>query len=123
MLPPHPVHQSLLFEHGRFPEKFRRLIWRFLLRLPENASSHSDLVRKGVHTAYRDLHLRFPMRDTRLLKRLRRCLSCLAHWSPVFGELAFLPELAFPFVKVFGARNCGLSRERCVHVPDCSHRC
>ena len=30
-----------------------------------------------------------------------RCLSALAHWSPIFGETDFLPMLAFPFVKLF----------------------
>ena len=79
------------------------MVWRFLLRLPDNATSHSDLTRKGMHTAYAELHHRFPMKDHRLYKRLRRCCSALAHWSPVFGELTFLPELAFPFVKLFGA--------------------
>ncbi len=32
---------------------------------------------------------------------LFRCLSALAHWSPIFGETDFLPMLAFPFVKLF----------------------
>ncbi len=59
-------------------------------------------VRKGVHPVYAGLHVSFPLKDSRLLKRLRRCVSALAHWSPVVGELAFLPELAFPFVKLFG---------------------
>jgi hypothetical protein len=51
---------------------------------------------------YAGLHVSFPLKDSRLLKRLRRCVSALAHWSPVVGELSFLPELAFPFVKLFG---------------------
>ena len=78
------------------------MIWRFLLRLPDNASCFGDLVKKGVHASFLRLHDRFPMKDTRLYKRLRRCLSALAHWSPVFGELTFLPEFVFPFVKLFG---------------------
>ena len=28
-------------------------------------------------------------------------ISCLAHWSPVFGELPYLPHFFFPFIKVF----------------------
>jgi hypothetical protein len=64
-------------------------------------------VRKGVHPVYAGLHVSFPLKDSRLLKRLRRCVSALAHWSPVVGELAFLPELAFPFVKLFGTLGGG----------------
>ena len=32
---------------------------------------------------------------------LFRALSALAHWAPVFGETSYLPELVFPFVKLF----------------------
>jgi hypothetical protein len=38
--------QSLLFEHGKFPEKYRCMIWRLLLRLPDNAAAYEDLVRR-----------------------------------------------------------------------------
>ena len=30
-----------------------------------------------------------------------RALSVLAHWAPVFGETSYLPELVFPFIKLF----------------------
>jgi hypothetical protein len=94
--------QSLLLEYGKYPAKYRCLIWRFLLRLPENHVTYEDLASGGVHPAYSDLHVRYPLKDSRLFRRLRRCLSVLAFWSPVMGELPYLPELAFPFVKVFG---------------------
>ncbi|KAH0617463.1 hypothetical protein JD844_015718 [Phrynosoma platyrhinos] len=32
---------------------------------------------------------------------VKRTLSALAHWSTIFGELPYLPLLAFPFVKLF----------------------
>lgn len=53
----------------------------------------------GTHGAYLRLHRTYPMRSRRLLRVLQRTLSCLAHWSPVFGEAPFLPATAFPFVK------------------------
>ncbi len=94
--------QNLLAEHGRFPEKHRCLVWRFLLRLPDNADSYADLVRKGAHASYADLPTRLPMRSARGVQRLVRCVSALAHWSPVFGELKFIPGFVFPFSKLFG---------------------
>ena len=30
-----------------------------------------------------------------------RVLSALAHWSPIFGEVDYLPMLVFPIVKMF----------------------
>ena len=29
-----------------------------------------------------------------------RILSAIAHWSPVFGDVKFLPQIVFPFLKV-----------------------
>lgn len=31
----------------------------------------------------------------------RRVLSALAHWAAIFGEVEYLPLIAFPFVKLF----------------------
>lgn len=30
-----------------------------------------------------------------------RVLSALAHWAAIFGEVEYLPLVAFPFVKLF----------------------
>ena len=30
-----------------------------------------------------------------------RALSALAHWTPLFSEVEYLPALIFPFVKLF----------------------
>lgn len=97
------VHRlrSLLQNYGEFPDKYRLLIWRFLLRLPENHEAFRNLVARGVHPSCEDLHERYPIKDQRLFRKLRRCLSAIAFWSPVFGELPYLPALAFPFVKLF----------------------
>lgn len=88
-LAPSPC-QALLHRFGEFPEKYRLLIWRFLLRLPENNGAFRALVAKGVHPAFRDLHKRYPINDTRLFRRLRRIVSALAFWSP--GERFPLPR-------------------------------
>lgn len=32
---------------------------------------------------------------------LHRVLSALAHWAAIFGEVEYLPLVAFPFVKLF----------------------
>lgn len=63
------------------------------------------LANKGFHPSYDTLERRYPLQDRRLLGRLARLLSALAHWGPVFAEAAFLPELAFPFAKLFGAAD------------------
>lgn len=37
----------------------------------------------------------------RLFCLLHRVLSALAHWAAIFGEVEYLPLVAFPFVKLF----------------------
>jgi hypothetical protein len=93
----------LIEQHGSFPLKYRSQAWRFLLRLPKNAEAHAALVQRGLHSRWDDLESRYPVRDRTLFSQLQRCCSALSHWSPVFSELPFLPVLAFPFVKFFGA--------------------
>ena len=94
--------ESLLNTYGQFPDKYRLLVWRFLLRLPENSSAFAALVHKGPHPAFKSFRQSFPIRNKRLLNKLERTLSALAHWSPVFADVPYLPNLAFPFVKLFG---------------------
>jgi hypothetical protein len=102
--PPHPLYLlSGRVQLGAFPARYRSLAWRFLLRLPNNASAFADLVRAGPHAGWADLAARYPVADRRLMARLTTVVNALAHWSPVFGELPFLPALAFPFVKFFSS--------------------
>ena len=115
---------SLLFLDSS--EFLRILIWKFLLRLPHNEEQYSQLLSRGIHPAFAALSERYPVKDGRLLRQLQqyvpfvmrvcvlrcssfsnaashthnRLLSCLAHWSPVFAELPYLPALVFPFIKV-----------------------
>lgn len=124
LLQPHKL-KSLLRAQGEYPERYRLLIWRFLLRIPENRElyaaltqatsppffyrSHPDVVhplsllQKGIHEAYVKLDERYPLKERRLFRRLQRILSCLAHWSPLFSEVEFLPSMVFPFVRLFPA--------------------
>ena len=92
--------QGLLRSYGEYPSKYRLLIWKFLLRLPENNTAFSSLLCKGTHSAFLRLHEKYPIQSQRLFRRLLRVVSALAYWSPVFGEVPYLPALVFPFVKV-----------------------
>ena len=94
--------KSVLKVSGEFPERHRTLIWRILLRLPENTDAYSDLVRRGVHPAYKRLSERYPLRSRRIFSRLQAVCSQLAHWAPVLADASYLPQVVFPFVVVFG---------------------
>ncbi|KAA3681060.1 uncharacterized protein DEA37_0013428 [Paragonimus westermani] len=91
----------LLKEFGHFPEKYRLFIWRSVLQLPYNTQAFAVLVQKGNHPAYANLPARYPIRGRKLMRVLQRVCSALAFWSPLFGELDWLPLFVFPFVKLF----------------------
>ncbi|KAK8395552.1 hypothetical protein O3P69_005572 [Scylla paramamosain] len=91
----------ILLEFGSFPEKYRRVIWASVLELPRNYSVFSALLDKGTHPAYQELGETLQLSDGGLFKALQRTLSCLAHWAPFLAKVCYLPELVFPFVKVY----------------------
>eukprot|EP00697_Spironema_sp_BW2_P003515 gnl/Spiro4/14668_TR7904_c0_g1_i1.p1 gnl/Spiro4/14668_TR7904_c0_g1~~gnl/Spiro4/14668_TR7904_c0_g1_i1.p1 ORF type:complete len:1065 (+),score=303.07 gnl/Spiro4/14668_TR7904_c0_g1_i1:53-3196(+) len=93
----------MLETFGEYPEKYRLLVWRFLLHLPDNHDSYNALNAKGVHPACRNLLSVFPVKNRGYFKKLERQLSCLCYWSPVFGEVvSWVAPLVFPFVMAFG---------------------
>ena len=87
-------------QYGEYPDKFRSIIWRSLLATPRNKMAYSALVDKGIHPVYKDIENQFTIHSLITLKNLKRLLSCLAHWCPLFGVMKFLPGFVFPFVKV-----------------------
>lgn len=92
--------RRILMQYGEYPDKFRPVIWRSLLNTPKNKSAYSALIDKGIHPTYKDIEKRFTIHSAATLKSLKRLLSCLAHWCPLFGVIKFLPGFVFPFVKV-----------------------
>ncbi|KAL9658438.1 hypothetical protein ABK040_005982 [Willaertia magna] len=94
--------KKLLFNYGEYPGKYRMLIWRFILCLPENKEAFDILYQRGIHYTQYNLHKRYPITNTTILRKIQRIISALTNLSPVFGTVDYLPELVFPFIKVFG---------------------
>ncbi|TPX40312.1 hypothetical protein SeMB42_g04226 [Synchytrium endobioticum] len=89
--------RRFLDQYGRYPEKYRVLIWRFLLKLPENREAFDVLMGRGLHPSVKDFRKRFPLKSYRLAKTMERILSSLCYWSPLFEAMEYLPSLVFPF--------------------------
>ncbi|CAK1586725.1 unnamed protein product [Parnassius mnemosyne] len=92
--------RRILMQYGEYPDKFRSVIWKSLLNTPRNKVAYSALVDKGIHPAYKNIEKQFTIHSSITLKNLKRLLSCLANWCPLFGVMKFLPAFVFPFVKV-----------------------
>lgn len=62
-----------------------------LLQLPHNSAAFALLQDRGLHPAYKGLAQQMQAGSggvtTTLANRLAACLSQLAHWCPLFGEL------------------------------------
>lgn len=87
--------------YGEYPAQYRTLIWRFLLKLPENRGGYEALLDQGTHPSFKDFRKRYPLKSDRVSRSMERILSSLAFWSPIFENLEYLPSLVFPFVKLY----------------------
>ncbi|KAI9331207.1 rab-GTPase-TBC domain-containing protein [Obelidium mucronatum] len=92
---------NYLKHYGSYPEDYRTMIWRFLLKLPENREAYDTLLEKSIHPSVKEFRKNFPLKSERLAKSIEKILSCLAHWSPIFEDLDYLPGMMFPVVKLF----------------------
>jgi len=84
-----------------FPNKHRPTIWSFLLGLPRNEEAFNSYLNLGIHPAFEDLAKVYSVPSQALTLKLQRILSALAYYSSIFSEVEYLPDLVFPFVKLF----------------------
>jgi hypothetical protein len=55
----------------------------------------------GIHPFFRFLDDIYPLADNTQKANLQKVCSLLAFYSPLIGNIYFLPELVFPFIKCF----------------------
>lgn len=90
----------ILKEFGEYPKEYRKTIWKALLKLPENCESFATLLKKDLHPSVSNYDKRFQLAEKKAMTNLKHIMSCLAHWSNVFGNVKYLPKFVFPFVKL-----------------------
>jgi hypothetical protein len=93
--------KRFLKRFGQFPDKFRPVIWRYLLQLPENNNACIALLGKGVHPAWKDLRDKYPLKSEKTFRTIERVISVLSFWSPLFSDMENLPTMVYPFTQVF----------------------
>ena len=92
--------RAVLNGFGEFPQAYRFLIWRRLLRIPGNNSAYESLLSRGQHPGMKDFDQKYPIKSNRIARAMDKCLNCIGHWNSIFLELDYVPVLVFPFVKV-----------------------
>lgn len=91
---------NILKNFNEYPEKYRVLIWRFLLTLPLNKPNFESYLKKDIHPAFLTLQDRFPVKSAYKYNKLVRILSALTAWCPIFAEVDYVPKIVYPFVRV-----------------------
>lgn len=115
MLSPNRLKMTL-GTYNEYPSKYRCIIWKRILQLPDNTKIYTELLKKGSHPSVEGIDQKFPLSDAAALRNLKKTLSCLAHWSKIFGQCIaselnqtanFLPAFVFPFIKLFANDTIG----------------
>lgn len=100
ILPQQRLHQ-ILKEYFEYPAKYRQIIWKNCLQLPDNRTAFTELLKKGYHPCVKNYDEMYPLKDVSAHRNLKRIVSALAYWSKVFAQCDYIPKFVFPFVKEF----------------------
>jgi hypothetical protein len=98
--------RSFLRKHSVFPDKYRPIIWTFLLSLPKNVLAYDNYLKKGAHKDIEKYENTFPLKNQALSKKLGRVLSSLSQYCGLFADQNLIPFVTFPFVKLFNHDEC-----------------
>ena len=95
------IIKESLDQCSSFPANIRKYIYQFLFSLPNQKNIFEKYNKYGIHPFYRFLNDIYPLDDEILKNNLQKLCSLLSFYSPLIGNIYFLPELVFPFVKCF----------------------
>lgn len=99
------ILKESLDQCSSFPTKSRKYIWQFLFSLPNNKSLYETYVNRGIHPFYKFINEMYPLSNEEQSKNLQHICSLLSHWSAEVGNIYFLPNIVFPFIKCFPNQN------------------
>ena len=94
-----------LAHYHQYPTDYRHLIWKILMKLPENSTIFKELEKSKspIHTDFSTLFPLKSKRDAKHLQKYRiliRIINCLCNWSPGLENVDYLPMIVFPFTKI-----------------------
>jgi hypothetical protein len=95
------IIKESLDQCSSFPSNIRKYIYQFLFSLPNDKNIFSKYDKMGIHPFFRFLDDIYPLADNTQKVNLQKVCSLLAFYSPLIGNIYFLPELVFPFIKCF----------------------
>lgn len=103
--------KSYLHLHSCFPSKYRSIIWRYLLRLPNNSHEFHSYFNQPIHPSFRDLYKSYPLKSSKQYSKLQHLCSAMSYYNSKFQwdtstkHFMFLPQLMYPFQSVYGSND------------------
>jgi hypothetical protein len=97
----HCKMKKILTVNGEYPQKFRPLIWRFMLQLPGNVDSFAGLYSRGTHPALVSYFKDFKKGGQNEFSRTERITSALCYWSSLLCHVDYLHQIVNAFVMIF----------------------
>lgn len=95
----YPNLKQIISKFGFYDGKIRMYMWKFLLSLPNDNDLYNLYAKKGIHPFYQNISDRFPIADKKYFRKTQLLCSLLSYWSPHIGNVYYLPNLVFPFIK------------------------
>ena len=95
------IIKESLDQCSSFPSNIRKYIYQFLFSLPNDKKIYEKYNQMGIHPFFRFLDELYPLTENAQKLNLQKVCSLLAFYSPLIGNIYFLPELVFPFIKCF----------------------
>lgn len=95
----YPSLKEIITYCGSYPEKSRKIIWKYLLSLPNDRNLFYIYSNKGFHPFYQLIEEVFPIADQKYLRRVQVICSLISFWCPHIGNVYYLPNIVFPFIK------------------------
>ena len=86
---------------GSFPEKSRKYIWSYLLSLQNNINEYDFYSKKITHPIFANMEDYYPINDHKIFLKTQNICSSIAYWAPNIGNVTYLPNIIYPFIKCF----------------------
>ncbi|CAD6233335.1 GSCOCG00007142001-RA-CDS [Cotesia congregata] len=91
----------ILKEYGEYPERYRPIIWRTILKLPSNKKAFIGIISKVPTDSTIKMLDDYKLADRTKTSVLALTVDRLVQFCPMFSQSLFIPEFIFPFIIVF----------------------
>lgn len=98
--------RTFIKKNKEYPQKYRAIIWTHLLNLPLNFQCYNSYLKQKSNDSLKHFGEKFPLKSEKLTQKMKRVLTTLSNYSPIFRDMEIVPTCVFPIVKLFSNDEC-----------------